>query len=478
MRKALIRCEAGGGFGFGHAVRCAAIGRRLQHAGWDVSVAISEAGYHQVRDLSGFHWVPEEALLTAPADLVILDMVTLESDLEQKLARAGRPLLVIDDAPQRAHAAHWLVDATPGRTAGEYAALAPQAIALTGARYAPVRESFRRARAHRKGRVEEMAPVTHILVAFGGSDPANRTGLALNAIAQAAADIRTTVIIGQGAPHLESLRQQITALPNVTLRVDPDPMADAMAEGDLVIGGAGTSAWERCCLGLPSLVVVAADNQREWAQRLAALGVARVAEPTVAALATALTDLLADPAARAQMAQAGRELIDGRGVDRLFLALSPGEPILEGRISLRLLEAEDLPLLQSWRDDPSTRPFARLTSESDRANIWEPGALDDPDTLLLMAIADGTTGQTPVGFLRLDRCTHPQPGWEVVIATAPNHTRRGIGRAALRLLGRVMPRDAIFAHISAGDEASHSFFRALGYMPISEEWYRANHSPI
>ncbi|KJV09629.1 hypothetical protein VZ95_10370 [Elstera litoralis] len=231
-------------------------------------------------------------------------------------------------------------------------------------------------------------------------------------------------------------------------------------------------------MGLPALVVVAADNQREWADRLATLGVARVVEPTLEALASGLTDLLDDAAARDSMAQAGRALIDGRGVDRIFLALSPGEPILEGRVSLRLLEAEDLPLLEAWRDDPSTRPFARLTSESDRASIWELGALDDPDALLLLAVADGTMGQTPVGFLRLDRCAAPVPGWEVVIATAPNHTRRGIGRAALRLLGRLMPKDAILAHIPMGDEASHSFFRALGYMPISEEWYRANHSPI
>ncbi|WP_269747121.1 glycosyltransferase, partial [Elstera litoralis] len=141
-----------------------------------------------------------------------------------------------------------------------------------------MRESFRRAREQRNRKIAPKSPVRHILVAFGGSDPANRTGLALNAIAQSAADIRTTVILGQGAPHLDAVRQQISALPNVTLQVDPEQMAEAMLACDLALGGAGTSAWERCCLGLPALVVVAADNQREWADRLATLGVARVVE--------------------------------------------------------------------------------------------------------------------------------------------------------------------------------------------------------
>ncbi|KJV08667.1 hypothetical protein VZ95_16300 [Elstera litoralis] len=114
MPKALIRCEAGGDYGFGHAVRCAALGHRLRHAGWDVSIAISEPAYRQVRGLSSFNWVAEDAVLATDADLIILDMVTAEADLEQKLVRAGRKLLVIDDSPRWPHSAHWLIDAPQG----------------------------------------------------------------------------------------------------------------------------------------------------------------------------------------------------------------------------------------------------------------------------------------------------------------------------------------------------------------------------
>ncbi len=39
-------------------------------------------------------------------------------------------------------------------------------------------------------------------------------------------------------------------------------MAQLMADSDLAIGAAGATSWERCCLGLPTVMVVLADNQR------------------------------------------------------------------------------------------------------------------------------------------------------------------------------------------------------------------------
>jgi spore coat polysaccharide biosynthesis predicted glycosyltransferase SpsG len=48
-----------------------------------------------------------------------------------------------------------------------------------------------------------------------------------------------------------------------------------MASVDLAIGGVGVSAWERCVLGLPSLMVVMADNQEPAAAALATTGAGR-----------------------------------------------------------------------------------------------------------------------------------------------------------------------------------------------------------
>ena len=52
------------------------------------------------------------------------------------------------------------------------------------------------------------------------------------------------------------------------VRVNVSDMASLMADTDLAIGAAGSTSWERCCLGLPVLMVVLAENQREAAASL------------------------------------------------------------------------------------------------------------------------------------------------------------------------------------------------------------------
>jgi UDP-2,4-diacetamido-2,4,6-trideoxy-beta-L-altropyranose hydrolase len=38
-------------------------------------------------------------------------------------------------------------------------------------------------------------------------------------------------------------------------------MAEIMSKSDLCIGAAGSTSWERCCLGLPTITLAIADNQ-------------------------------------------------------------------------------------------------------------------------------------------------------------------------------------------------------------------------
>lgn len=475
MPKALIRCEAGTEIGFGHAVRCAAIAARLHRAGWEVGFAISEEGYRRVPDLAAFPIIPIDDLATTLADLVIIDLLTPDFELEHKLVRQGRRVLVIDDAPEHPHLGRWLVDTTPGRTAADYSVLAPEMTVLTGPQFAPIRESLRLARTVPDSRAPTATPET-ILIAFGGSDPSNRTLLALESLVDLSWEKPVKVVLGTEAPFRDVVEAACRRLPHAETLIAPPDMADLYLWADLVIGGAGTSCWERCCLGRPTIIVPVVETQQEWADRLHGLGVAVTVAPDRATLATILQTLFAAPERLRAMADAGRSLVDGRGADRLLLALAPSVPILDGRLRLRLLEANDKALIDAWRQDPATRPFTHISSRAEAPDAWTPADLDSPDRLLLIASASTKSGEMDVAFLRLDRCTTPAPGWEVMIATAPDHARRGIGRAALQLLAQLMPSETFLAHIPAANEASQGFFRALGYVPISEEWYRSNHS--
>ena len=53
-------------------------------------------------------------------------------------------------------------------------------------------------------------------------------------------------------------------------------MAQLMAESDLAIGAAGSTSWERCCLGLPSIIGIQAANQQYIANALELSGAAKI----------------------------------------------------------------------------------------------------------------------------------------------------------------------------------------------------------
>ena len=54
----------------------------------------------------------------------------------------------------------------------------------------------------------------------------------------------------------------------MTEGVNIHDMAQCLSDTDLASGAAGGTSWKRCCLGLPSLMIVLADNQKSGAQPL------------------------------------------------------------------------------------------------------------------------------------------------------------------------------------------------------------------
>jgi UDP-2,4-diacetamido-2,4,6-trideoxy-beta-L-altropyranose hydrolase len=70
-------------------------------------------------------------------------------------------------------------------------------------------------------------------------------------------------------------------------------MAQLMADSDLAIGAAGATSWERCCLGLPSAMLVIANNQSSAAKLLEKAGAVRTL-PSDDQLPTKLAELILD----------------------------------------------------------------------------------------------------------------------------------------------------------------------------------------
>ena len=177
--------------------------------------------------------------------------------------------MAIDDLADRAHDCEVLLDQNLGRENGDYAALVPKGCGmLLGPAYALLRSQFGAAREGALERRVNWGEVSRIMVSMGATDPNGVTATVLDGIDRSGVAAAIDVV----APS-DALRDvEKAALPlQADVHSDVADMAALMSRADLAIGGAGSTSWERCCLGLPSLLIVTADNQRAIADQLGKL---------------------------------------------------------------------------------------------------------------------------------------------------------------------------------------------------------------
>lgn len=259
-------------------------------------------------------------------DWLVLDHYALDHRWERLVRERSRRIMVIDDLADRAHHCDLLLDQNLGREVYDYDGLVPdQCIRLIGPQYALLRPEFAELRDYSLRR-RQQSKLRQVLVTMGGVDQANATGAVLEALKACPlpADCRITVVLGRHAPWREEVERLAVEMPWPTeVAVAVSDMGRRMAESDLVIGAAGGTAWERCALGVPTLLVVLAPNQVQGAQALCKAQAVRLlgsADDFVPSLEPAIT-ALKQPDALASMAAAAAKVCDGRGVERVLTAM-------------------------------------------------------------------------------------------------------------------------------------------------------------
>lgn len=268
------------------------------------------------------------AHLTPAPDWLIMDHYAFDARWQRAVLPAGTRLMVLDDLADRPHVADLLLDQNFGRQAADYKSILPAGTKiLAGAQNALLRPDFA---AHRAAALtaRQTRPLRHLLIAMGGIDLPDVTSRLLTALPGTAlpGDLRITVVMGAAAPALDRVRALAADLPwTCDVAVNVTDMAALMADADLAIGAVGGTTWERCAVGLPTLMVIIADNQTPAATALdragAAILIGREDDPVlIPNLQAALTDMT-DTAARRALAARTAEICDGRGTDRVVAAL-------------------------------------------------------------------------------------------------------------------------------------------------------------
>lgn len=256
-------------------------------------------------------------------DWLVVDHYALEQRWQQQLQPCYQKLMVIDDLADREHRCHLLLDQTYGRKAETYRSKVPASTELlTGAEYALLRPEFaeqRQASFARRGD----SSLKRLLINLGGVDKDNITSRVLHALAQSSlpSDCAITVVMGATAPWIDRVTELACSISwQVDVKTNAANMAELMCESDLAIGAAGSTSWERCCLGLPTIMVVLADNQKTIAEQLQQAGAAMVIME-LAQLDQKLPMMVKQLATQAQcltaISQQARQVTDGAGVLRV-----------------------------------------------------------------------------------------------------------------------------------------------------------------
>jgi len=350
-----FRTDASSQIGTGHVVRCLTLADALRERGAECEFVCREheanlighvrsRGYEvhalpkpeaSVKVASslahsrwlGIDWQTDaaqtrQALGGEALDWLIVDHYALDHHWESVMRSACKRMMAIDDLADRRHDCDLLLDQNYGSSTERYRGLVPaDSSQCHGPEYALLKPVYAERCAQLSARDGQ---VRRVLIYFGGgADEANLTSMAVEAFqASELAHIELDIVIGAAYAHQSSLEALVAHRGKATIHRQLPDLANLMAAADLAIGAGGVTTWERCCLGLPSIVIGTAVNQLAACEALAAEDAIKylghLNGVTSDTLTRAIIHLLSVPEQLDLYSRNCRRLVDGRGASRVI----------------------------------------------------------------------------------------------------------------------------------------------------------------
>jgi len=494
MRRIVFRVDASSAIGIGHAARCLTLASYLRGEGavvsficrahdGDLSGIIEKCGFvvHRLGHAASVHngiaaktsWLgsPVEVDARQSADVLadegrpdwlIVDHYGVDAEWERVLRPAVKRLMVIDDLANRSHECDVLLDQNlvTGQDVRYLDKVPEHCRILLGPRFALLDRAY----AELHGRVDpRQRDVRRVLVSFGGTDRSNLTARTVAALGSLSIPhMAIDVVVPMDERAAAAVRREASLLANVRVYSNLPTLAQLMAEADLAVGAAGATSWERLCLGLPSLVVTLADNQRPIAESLSQLKLITWLGHDFEVNDQILKDGLASAISAGvnqKQVEESLALVDGRGTERVCSILSATDGIF-----VRPAGRLDKELLLKWANDPVTRlnsfsskPISKASHEE-----WFVKRLTCPAATRIY-LAETEHG-TPIGQTRFDL---KDSIWEIDYSVAPDFRGRRLAVPMLNSALRRFAEDVITGRVrgvvKVDNLASLKVFRALGF---------------
>lgn len=261
-----IRADGNPTIGMGHIMRCLSLAKEFQKNG-DRTLFISNdrVGIEKIT-AEGFRSVPadgdgpEAIMRTITAeDLEILIVDSYQVDREYLCAlKSEIPLLIyLDDLNQFNNPAEIIINGNYAAERMGYRKPSGQ-LRLLGVGYNLIREEFKNL-----PRPKVKPEMERILITMGGTDPANLSEGFIKTLRQDSAfdNIALDVVVGAGNQRYDQLLELSHSYSQVFIHYNVQCMSELMLRADLAISAGGSTLYELCACGTPTLGVIVADNQ-------------------------------------------------------------------------------------------------------------------------------------------------------------------------------------------------------------------------
>jgi UDP-2,4-diacetamido-2,4,6-trideoxy-beta-L-altropyranose hydrolase len=495
-----LRADASQKIGIGHVKRCLSLAGALQEAGAEVRLVARDLGVSTLEWAENFGifqhklatpkadvrvdghvphsaWAEigwqEDAVDTSEAladwrpDWVVVDHYSFDARWHSLVAGTlNSSIAVIDDLADRDLAANLLVDHNYHEDhRKKYGLRVDVGTPIVGGpRFALLAKAYAESP---KFCVREK--VGSIGIFMGGADSGNMSSLALRACRQVVEfDGIVEIVTTRANPQIEELKALASQFEGTRIVCDLPDLAVFFCRHDLQIGAGGSAAWERCCMGVPTLALVVAENQRTVVEELASLGALRTTTSTsLEHVSNGLRELLTSTELRREISALARSLVDGLGAKRVALRM------LRKSVTVRPASIADAAKMYSWRNHTITRSASKDSSEIswDEHNKWIGRVLRERGRLLLV----GSVGKFEIGIVRFDQS---RDGTTMVsLYLDPDCFGLGLGQNLLNA-GEAHARahfgniQSFVAEILESNAASCKTFAACGYSYQGGRWFK------
>ena len=262
----LIRADANEIIGTGHVMRCLSIARVFADKGKEVMLVtadhkgdslIRSRGFDVLCLESEYNDMDSEDIVPVigeyKPELLIIDSYFVTKDYFNKVHSLCR-VAYIDDINEEIWDIDFLIDYNIFGTVIDYSGYENSGTSLLlGPEFAPLRSEFKNVPKH------IIKPVMDVMVSAGGSDPEQITEKIMEGICSEWKDICFHFVVGALNPRLDKIKSLLTT--NMVLHINEQDMSGLMQKCDMAISAAGSTLYELCACGTPTITYTLADNQ-------------------------------------------------------------------------------------------------------------------------------------------------------------------------------------------------------------------------